>query len=323
MSGSKRPFIRNKSGEDELRAIKHHDKAAPLMNMAAVASLSVAITLTGVKAIAWVLTGSVALLGSLVDSLLDVVASAINLFAVRTALEPPDAEHRFGHGKAEAIAGLLQSAVILGSAAFLMLESIARLANPAPISNSSIGVAVSLLAIVLTLALVMFQKIVVAKTGSVAISADRVHYTGDLLMNVAVIAALLTSTVGGIDWADGAFGIGIALYIGRAAYGIGRTSIDMLMDKEFAADERDAIFNLVMGNADVHGIHELKTRRSGRHGFIQMHIELDPELTLYDAHTIADEVEATVGEAFPGAEILIHTDPLGLEGPEHTQDELS
>lgn len=305
-----------------MKMIAQYDKAAPLMNMAAIASLLVALTLAGVKAFAWLMTGSVALLGSLVDSLLDVAASGVNLFAVRTALEPPDAEHRFGHGKAEAIAGLLQSAVILGSAVFLMLQSITRIANPAPISNTEIGIWVSVLAIAMTLALVIFQKYVVTKTGSVAISADRLHYTGDLLMNVAVIAALLISTMGGIGWADGAFGIGISLYIGRAAYGIGRSSIDMLMDKEFAPDERDKIFNLVLGNKDVHGIHELKTRRSGRHGFIQMHIELDPGLTLMEAHTIADEVEATVGEAFPGAEILIHTDPLGLEDPEHTSDEL-
>jgi ferrous-iron efflux pump FieF len=298
------------------------DKAPGLMRLAARASLAVAGLLVLVKAVAWFLTGSVALLGSLVDSALDVAASLVNFLAIRTALEPPDAEHRFGHGKAEAIAGLIQSAVILGSAVFLLFESIARLARPAPIEHLELGIGVSIFAIVLTLALVIFQKYVVTRTGSVAVAADRLHYTGDLLLNIAVIAALLITNLGGIGWADGAFGVAIAAYIARTAWSIGRDSVDMLMDKEFEIGEREEIFNLVMGNKEVKGLHELKTRRSGRHAFIQMHIELDPELKLYDAHSIADEVEATVGEAFPNTEILIHTDPLGLEEPYHKGDEL-
>lgn len=297
-------------------------KAPGLMRLAARASLAVAGLLVLVKAVAWFFTGSVALLGSLVDSGLDVAASFVNFLAIRTALEPPDEEHRFGHGKAEAIAGLIQSAVILGSAVFLLFESIARLARPAPIENLEFGIGVSIFAIVVTLALVVFQKYVVSKTGSVAVAADRLHYTGDLLMNVAVIGALLVTNMGGITWADGAFGVAIAAYIARAAWGIGRNSVDMLMDKEFASEEREHIFNLVMGNFEVKGLHELKTRRSGRHAFIQMHIELDPKLSLFEAHHIGDEVEATVGEAFPNAEILIHTDPLGLEEPYHMTDEL-
>ncbi len=292
------------------------------MRLAAWASLAVAGLLVLVKAVAWFMTGSVAILGSLVDSALDVAASLVNFLAIRTALEPPDAEHRFGHGKAEAIAGLIQSAVILGSAVFLLFQSIARIARPTPIEHLDLGIGVSIFAIVLTLALVIFQKKVVKISGSVAISADRLHYTGDLLLNVAVIAALLITNLGGVGWADGAFGVMIAAYISHTAWGIGRSSVDMLMDKEFTPKEREEIFNLVMGNHEVKGIHELKTRRSGRHSFIQMHIEMDPGLTLFDAHTIADEVEATVGEAFPNAEILIHTDPLGLEEPHHKTDEL-
>ncbi len=298
------------------------DEAPGLMRLAARASLAVAGLLVLVKAVAWFLTGSVALLGSLVDSALDVAASLVNFLAIRTALEPPDAEHRFGHGKAEAIAGLIQSAVILGSAVFLLFESIARLARPAPIEHLELGIGVSIFAIVLTLGLVVFQKYVVNKTGSVAVAADRLHYTGDLLMNVAVIGALLVTNLGGIAWADGAFGVAIAAYIARAAWGIGRNSVDMLMDKEFDPGEREKIFNLALGNSEVKGLHELKTRRSGRHSFIQMHIEMDPEMSLFDAHAVADEVEATVGEAFPNAEILIHTDPLGLEEPHHMTDEL-
>ncbi len=292
-----------------------------MMRLGAVASVAVALVLIAAKGYAYLQSGSVALLGSLFDSSLDFLASAVNLFAIFVSLQPADEEHRFGHGKAEAIAGLFQTSIIMGSAVFLLYRSILRIADPIPIEAGELGIGVSVLAIVLTLFLVIFQKRVIARTGSVAISADRLHYVGDLLLNGGVITALLLSTWAGIPAADGFFGLAIALYIGWNAIQIAKTSTDMLMDREFAPEEREKIFNLVMENPDVKGLHDLKTRRSGLMSFIQMHIELDPKLNLYDAHTIADEVEATVGEAFPNAEIIIHTDPLGLEQVE-TQDEL-
>ncbi|MEE8296066.1 MAG: cation diffusion facilitator family transporter [Sphingomonadales bacterium] len=292
-----------------------------LMRLGAMASVMVAITLIAAKGYAWWLSGSVSLLGSLADSSLDFLASAVTLFAIIIALRPADADHRFGHGKAEAIAGLFQTSIIFGSSAFLIYSSIERIRNPVPIEEGMLGVYVSIFAIFLTLGLVTFQKKVISKTRSVAISADRLHYVGDLLLNVAVIAALLLASVGGFHAVDGYFGLGIALYIGWNAYQISRTSIDMLMDKEFDSAEREKIFNLVLGSPAVKGIHDLKTRRSGLNVFIQFHIELDPDLNLFEAHHIADEVEATVGEEFPNSEIIIHTDPLGLERAE-TQDEL-
>ena len=299
--------------------IKH---IAPLMGRAAKASVFVATILIFVKGIAWFLTGSVSLLGSLIDSILDLVASLVNFFAVKTSLEPPDDDHRFGHGKAEPIAGLLQSSVILGSAVFLVFESISRLLKPIQIENSMIGIWVSLFAILITFALVLYQRHVVRETGSVVIEADSLHYTGDLLMNAAVIAALYISSMVEYNWADGVFGIAIAIYIAVTAVNIFKTSIDMLMDKEFSKEDREKIFNLVLGNEDVKGMHDLKTRRSGLLSFIQMHVELEPTLSLQEAHAIADEVEATVGEVFPNTEILIHTDPLGAEGHFHGADEL-
>lgn len=284
-----------------------------LMRLGALAAVLVALILIATKAWAFWKTGSVALMGSMVDSALDFMASLVNLFAIRTALTPPDAEHRFGHGKAEAIAGLFQTSLIFASALFLVWSSGLRILNPVPLEQTELGVAVSILAIFLTFGLVVFQKRVIAKTGSLAITADRLHYVGDLLLNSAVIAALLMSTMGGFYAADGFFGIGIAIYIAWNAWAIARQSIDMLMDREFSEQEREEIFNLVLGNKDVKGMHDLKTRRSGPTSFIQMHIELDPKINLKDAHAIADEVEATVGEGFPNAEIIIHTDPLGLE----------
>lgn len=292
-----------------------------LMRLGALASVLVALTLIAAKAYAWWLSGSVSLLGSLADSSLDFLASAVNLFAIFVALMPADEEHRFGHGKAEAIAGLFQTSIIFGSSAFLVYWSALRIMNPVQIEAGTLGIYVSIFAILMTLGLVTFQKKVIAKTKSVAITADRLHYVGDLLLNSGVIVALLLSTMAGIPAADGFFGLGIALYIGWNAYQIARTSIDMLMDKEFSPDEREKIFNLALGNPDVKGLHDLKTRRSGLSSFIQFHIELDPDINLFEAHTIADEVEATVGEEFPNSEILIHTDPLGLEMAE-TQDEL-
>jgi ferrous-iron efflux pump FieF len=301
--------------------LEFHHKA-PLMGRAAKASVLVSGVLIVVKAIAWAMTGSVALLGSLMDSTLDLVASLVNYFAVKTAVEPPDADHRFGHGKAEAIAGLFQSSIIMGSAVFLTLESIGQLWAPNPVQRFDVGAGVSLFAIVVTAFLVAYQRKVVRETGSVAIEADSLHYQGDLLMNGAVIVALALSTYGGYAWADGLFGLLIALYIAKAATHIFKSSIDMLMDKEFSNEERENIFNIVLGNPDVKGLHDLKTRRSGLLCFIQMHIELDGDISLYDAHAIADEVEASVGEAFSSAEIIIHTDPLGLEGVSNPVGEL-
>ena len=287
-----------------------------LMRAGASASVVVALVLIAAKSLAWWKTGSVALLGSLTDSVLDFLASLINFVAVRASLTPPDEDHRFGHGKAEAIAGLFQSSLILGSAVFIGWHAWERILDPVVVDHSVLGIGVSFFAIALTLGLVIFQKHVIKHTGSVAISADRLHYVGDLLLNSAVIVALVLSTFANIPGADGWFGLGIAVYIAWNAYLIARSSIDMLMDKEFSNQEREQIFNLVMGNKDVKGMHDLKTRKSGLMSFIQMHIELDPEMPLYEAHTVADEVEATIGEAFAGAEIIIHTDPLGLEEAE-------
>lgn len=292
-----------------------------LMKAGAFASVTVAVILIAAKTWAVLATGSVSLLGSLADSALDLIASVVTLIAIVASLIPPDEEHRFGHGKAEAIAGLFQTSVIFGSSVFLTWRAVSRVLEPAEIEQGMAGIVVSVFAMVLTLALVIFQKRVIRETGSVAISADRLHYVGDFMVNGAVIVALVLATQFGILIADGVFGLGIALYIAFNAWQIAKNSIDILMDREFPTEEREKIFNLVMGSPHVKGLHELKTRRSGLTSFIQMHISLDPDLPLKEAHAIADEVEATVGEAFPNAEIIIHTDPLGLE-PGETADEL-
>ncbi len=297
------------------------DQAGQLMKWATRASVSVAATLVCVKGVAWWLSGSVSMLGSLADSTLDMLASLVTLFAVRTALLPPDDDHRFGHGKAEALAGLFQAAIMTGSAVFLLLESADRIWKPETVSHTNLVIIVSIVAIVLSLLLVAFQAYVVKKTGSIAIAGDHLHYKGDLLLNLSVVLAAMAAATG-MDRADGILGAMIACYIVKGAYDVAGPAIDMLMDKEFTDEERETIFNIVLESPDVLGLHELKTRSAGRDRFIQMHIEVDGNMTVERAHFIADEVEATLGERFPDTEILIHIDPPAVASVEMTADEL-
>lgn len=287
--------------------------AARLMRAATYASVAVAGTLVVVKLAAWLFTDSVSLLSTLIDSLLDAAASMINLLAVRHALTPADREHRFGHGKAEPLAALGQTAFIAGSAVFLVIEAGHRLFAPRPVLHVELGIGVMILAIVVTFALTRFQAHVVRKTGSVAIKADSLHYLGDILVNAAVIVALLLASQFGWFIADPLFGIAIAGYILIVAWRIARGAFDMLMDRELPERERARIRRIVLEHPSVIDMHDLRTRASGRKTFIQVHIELDGDLSLYRAHDVADEVEASLRAAYPGAGVIIHQDPHGVE----------
>ena len=252
------------------------------------------------------------MLSALIDSVLDVLASVVNLFAVRQALQPADREHRFGHGKAEALAGLGQAAFITGSAVFLLFEAAQRFVRPQVVENSGVGIAVMILAIIATFALVIFQRHVVRETGSVAIAADSLHYRSDLLLNASVIAPLVLSASFGWQSADPIFAIGIAAVVLFSAWRIMRTAFDTLMDREFTDDLRDQIRSIALSHPDVRDMHDLRTRKSGTDSFIQLHLNLAAEISLVRAHEIADEVEAKIKEAFPEAEIIIHQDPEGI-----------
>jgi len=287
-------------------------EAVRLMRRAAYAAVAVAAVLIVAKLGAWVLTGSVAMLSTLVDSLLDALASGVNLFAVHHATQPADREHRFGHGKAEAIAGLGQAAFVTGSAVFLLIEAGRRLFAPVPIGNEAVGVGVMLFSIVMTVGLVAYQRKVIRHTGSVAISADSLHYLGDVLVNAGVIVSLLLAAGLGLDLADPIIGIVIALYILWNAWVIAREALDILMDREFDDADRQRIVDIARSHPEVHALHDLRSRRSGTQAFIQLHLELDGTLSLYRAHAIADQVEAEILEAFPNAEVIIHQDPAGI-----------
>ncbi len=284
-----------------------------LLRLATYAAVTVAALLILAKLIAWFLTDSVAILSSLMDSVLDVGASLVNMYAVAHALVPADREHRFGHGKAEALAGLAQSAFISGSALFLVAEAGQRLFEPHPIARDEVGIAVMVLSLALTIALVLFQRYVVRRTHSVAISADSVHYRADILANLGVILALVLAGRFGWIYADAVIALIVAAYILFGAWGIIRSSLDQLMDREFPEAQRARIRQLVLDHIHVENVHDLRTRSSGLQSFIQLHMELDGDLTLLRAHEIADEVEAAICAAFPGAEVIIHQDPAGLE----------
>ena len=294
-------------------ALVSADRAARLMRLATYASVTVSLILISAKAVVLAYTGSVALLSSLVDSTLDLVASIVNLVAVGHALTPADREHRFGHGKAESLAALGQAALVAGSAVFLIWQASSRLVRPAAVTEGAAGIAVMVASMVLTGALVAFQRYVVRRTGSLAIAADQLHYTSDFLMNAAVIAALALAFYGGWLLADPLFAIAIAFYILYSAWAIFRGALDQLMDRELPETERRRIREIALGHADVRQIHDLRTRTSGTRSFIQLHLELDGAMTLYRAHVIADTVEAEINQAFPGAEVIIHQDPAGLE----------
>lgn len=285
---------------------------ARLMRRATYAAVATALLLIVIKLVAWAYTGSVAVLSTLIDSALDAAASLVNLWAVSHALVPADREHRFGHGKAEPLAGLGQAAFITGTSILLLIEAVSRLFEPVAIQRGEVGIAVMVVSILLTGVLVRYQKHVVAKTGSVAISADSLHYAGDVLINGAVILSLLLAMGMGWVWADPIFAVAIAAFLLWNAWSITRSSLDMLMDRELPEADRDRIRILCRSHPDVRNMHDLRTRLSGQQGFIQLHLELDANLPLYKAHDIADEVERAIMDEFPKFEIIIHQDPAGL-----------
>jgi ferrous-iron efflux pump FieF len=287
-------------------------EAGQLMRWATYASVATALLLIAAKVFAYLVTDSVSLLSTLLDSLLDAAASLLNLVAVRQSLVPADREHRFGHGKAEPLAALGQSAFIAGSAVFLIVQAAGRLISPHALEHTEVGIAVMAVSLVVTLALVVFQRAVIRRTGSLAIKADSLHYASDLVVNISVVVALVLASAYGWRRADPIFGIGIALYILYTAWQITHHALDMLMDRELPDAERRRIRAIATANPGVLAVHDLRTRAAGRTIFVQLHLEVDGTLTLLQAHEIADAVEAEIQAAFPDAEIIIHEDPAGI-----------
>lgn len=302
-------FASSDSALERIHAQAAEEKSQT-MKRASIITLSGVSFLIAIKLAAWLATGSLSLLSSLVDSAMDLLASLTNFFAIRYALVPPDHEHRFGHGKVEYIAGMGQALFIAGSAVVIGVEAVRRFIAPVPVEEGALGIGVMVITILVTLGMVSYQRRAMAATGSMAVRADYVHYVMDVLAGVAVIVALVLSTALGWTWADPLFALGIALYILHGAWEVGSTSFHNLMDREFDDAERMAIGETVLATPGVQGMHELKTRRSGLLCFIQLHIDVDGALSLTEAHAIAEVVEAAVQALHPHAEVMIHIDPV-------------
>jgi len=282
-----------------------------LARRAAIASVVTALLLGLLKAYAAWKTESVAVLASLADSVLDLVASLVTLGGVHWAAQPADHEHRFGHGKAEALAALFQVGVIAASAVAILVRAVERLIAAQPSGDPEYGIGVSLIAIAATLALTRYQAHVVKATGSIAIGTDRVHYTSDLMLNAAVILALLLDNVAGLSGADAVFGIAIAFWLMFGAWRASIAAIDQLMDKGWPDEKRRRFVEVAARHPELIGLHDLRTRTSGSKDFVQFHMWMNPAMTVSEAHDVIEALERELADEFPGTEILIHIDPEG------------
>jgi ferrous-iron efflux pump FieF len=289
----------------------HHHERSNLTQRAALASVSMALFLLGLKAWAAWQTGSVSMLGSLADTGLDIVASLVTLYSVKLAAQPADHDHRFGHGKAEALAALFQTGIIIASALAIGWRGLSQFGHDTAPTHPELGIGVSIIAIITTFALITYQRFVVKKTGSIAIHADHVHYASDLMLNASVIAALVLDTMLHVRGADPLFGVAIAGWLIWHARDVAATAIDQLMDKEWPAEKRERFLAVAQAHPELKGIHDMRTRTSGAHDFVQFHVWVSPDMTVRDAHRVMDEVEAQLMVAFPGTEVLIHPDPEG------------
>jgi ferrous-iron efflux pump FieF len=286
--------------------------AASLNRSAALASISVALLLVGLKAWAAWSTGSTAMLGSLADTVLDLVASAATLAGVWVAAQPADDNHRFGHGKAEALAAMFQVVLISISALTLAARGVQQLLGGSRTEAAGEGIAVSAVAIAATLVLLVWQNHVIRKTGSLAIATDHLHYKSDLLLNVAVIAALALDQYAGMAGADPLFGLAIAAWLGWGAWRASHAAIEQLMDHEWPEAKKSRFLDVVARHPELKGLHDLRTRTSGNRDFVQFHVWVDPQMTVAQAHEVMDDIEDKLLAEFPGIEILIHPDPEGL-----------
>ena len=283
---------------------------ASLMRLASYFSVFTALLLISIKICAFLMTNSLALLSSLMDSCLDLGASCVNLFAIRQALIPADKNHRFGHGKAEALGGLSQGVIITFSAIFLLLETIDSYLNPKPLQRLDVGLWIMMFSIIMTFLLISFQRYVVHKTNSVSVTADSAHYTGDILMNVGVILSMLISYAFGFILVDSLFALCVSLYLFYTSFRVFHQSLSILMDHELPLNIRHRIKKIALNHPEIKYIHDLRTRNAGLHSFIQFHIEMKENLSLEQTHQICDKIESEIKIILPNAETFIHPEPL-------------
>lgn len=285
---------------------------ATLNRSAAFASIGAASLLLAIKGWAAWSTGSTAMLGSLADTTLDLVASLATLLGVWIAAHPPDDKHRFGHGKAEAIAALFQIVLISISALGIAARAVEQFFAGGRVEAAEAGIGISIAAILVTFSLIGWQRHVISRTGSLAIATDSVHYQSDLLLNCAVIAALVLDRYLGVSRADPLFGLAIAFWLAWGAWSASRQVLDQLMDHEWPAEKKQRFLEVLARNPDITGVHDMRTRTSGNRDFVQFHVWVDGNMTVREAHKVMDALEERLRVEFPDTDILIHPDPEGL-----------
>ncbi len=283
----------------------------PLLRRVTMVAIATSIILVILKTGGWSYTNASSMLSSLADSLFDVLMSAINFFAVRYAIKPADDDHRHGHTSIEDIAGLTQFAFICGSMLFVMAHSIQQFfQHDKIITEPEYGIGIMLVSLAMTSGLVLYQRWVYKKTGSLIIKADSLHYLSDILMNLSVIGSLFVAKIWHIQWLDPLLAIVIAIYVIKEAWEIGQRSFNNLMDREMPDDKKEKIKQIINESPNILEFHDLKTRQSGNKIFIQMHVGLSKNLTFQQAHDAADALEKKLLAAFPGADVIIHQDPV-------------
>ena len=279
-----------------------------LVMIAGGASVATAILFIIIKFVVWVISSSTVIFASLTDSIFDLLASLVNLLALKFSLSPPDKEHRYGHHKSQALASLAQAAFIGGSSVLLVIHGIERCLHPQGVLYLDLAIIVSVISIVITVLLVLLQTYVYRLTRSEAISADRLHNLSDVTLNIGVLLALALSYYGYL-WADGLFASLIGLFIMKGAYVIGFRAVQTLLDKSLGRDSIKKIINAIHSIGDVKSVHDLKTHRAGPMVYIQGHLVLDGNMDLFKAHDIVDEIEKKIRIDFPDAEIILHMEP--------------
>lgn len=294
------------------------EQANRLKKRAAAGSIALAVTLTVIKTLGVMFTGSLSVLSSMIDSLADLFASSITFIAVRYSSKPANCKHRYGYGKAESLSALMQSAFVAGSGIFVMYDGISRFLSPRPMVQAGIGIAVMVISLILTIALICFQKYVAARTHSQAINADSQHYTVDVISNTSIILTLLVVKFFGFHWFDTLTAFLVAAYLLFNAYKLANEAVAVLMDKELDDEIRENIQKIVLSSEHAQGIHDLRTRDLGGVYMFEFHLELDGNLPLRTAHDYCDEVQNNILKHYPNAQIIVHQDPAGL--PENRLD---
>ena len=290
-----------------------NDSNNNLKKYAATASISLSLLLSILKIFAAIYTGSLAILSSLIDSLADVFASLVTFIAIKISSKPADLEHRYGFGKAEAISTLVQAAFIAGSGIFVMYDAINRLFYPIDINHPIIGISIMVISLFLTLLLIYFQKYVTKKTHSQAIYADSIHYTTDLITNLSIIITLIIVKYLHLNWFDTITAFLVSVYLLTNAYKLATKALNILMDKELDSNIRKQISKTVLSCPFVKGMHDLRTHDIGGTYIIELHLELDGNLSLHTAHNFCDIVTDEIQKIYPNSQIIIHQDPAGLK----------